>query len=196
MHGRTLAACLLVCLLAAPLLAEEARILRYPSIHEEFVAFVHAGDIWRAPVDGGTARRLTSHRGVELTPRISPDGKWVAYSAEYSGTRQVYVIPAEGGAPKQLTFYNDVGAMPPRGGFDYWIQGWSPDGKILVRMNRTPWGPYVPAATSWSIPRAASSDRCRSPSVAARRCRLTARSPRLHLLRSRVPHLEASHGGP
>jgi len=51
------------------------------------------------------------------------------------------VIPAGGGEPKQLTFYNDVGIMPPRGGFDYWIQGWSPDGKILVRMNRTPWGP-------------------------------------------------------
>ncbi len=64
----------------------------------------------------------------------------MAYSAQYSGSRQVYVIPTAGGQPKQLTFYNDVGVMPPRGGFDYWIQGWSPEGKILVRMNRTPWG--------------------------------------------------------
>jgi tricorn protease len=118
----------------------EARLLRYPSIHRDFVVFVYAGDLWRAPSAGGRAWRLTSHDGVELTPKISPDGEWVAYSAEYSGTRQVYVIPAEGGEPKQLTFYNDVGAMPPRGGFDYWIQGWRKDGKILVRMNRTPHG--------------------------------------------------------
>jgi tricorn protease len=139
---------LLTILLAAPstvgLAAEDepdkARLLRYPSIHRDFVVFVYAGDLWRAPSAGGRAWRLTSHTGVELTPKISPDGEWIAYSAEYSGTRQVYVIPAGGGEPKQLTFYNDVGAMPPRGGFDYWIQGWRPDGKILVRMNRTPFG--------------------------------------------------------
>lgn len=118
----------------------EARLLRYPAIHGDFVVFVYAGDVWRAPSAGGRAYRLTSHRGVELTPKISPDGRWIAYSAEYSGSRQVYVMPAEGGSPRQLTFYNDVGVMPPRGGFDYWIQGFRPDGKILVRMNRTPWG--------------------------------------------------------
>jgi tricorn protease len=118
----------------------QGRLLRYPSIHGDFVVFTYAGDVWRAPSAGGRAWRLTSHPGDELTPKISPDGEWVAYSAEYSGTRQVYVVPAGGGEPRQLTFYNDVGAMPPRGGFDYWIQGWSADGRILVRMNRTPWG--------------------------------------------------------
>jgi tricorn protease len=119
----------------------EARLLRYPTIHEDFVVFVYGGDLWRVPVEGGRAFRLTSHEGTELTPKISPGGEWVAFSGEYSGTRQVYVMPSMGGVPKQLTFYNDVGAMPPRGGFDYWVQGWCPDGKILVRMNRTPWGP-------------------------------------------------------
>ena len=119
----------------------EARLLRYPSIHRDFVVFVYGGDIWRVPVEGGRAFRLTSHAGTELTPKISPDGEWVAFSGEYSGSRQVHVMPAAGGEPKQLTFYNDVGSMPPRGGFDYWVQGWCPDGKILVRMNRTPWGP-------------------------------------------------------
>ncbi|MGD8377472.1 MAG: PDZ domain-containing protein, partial [Acidobacteriota bacterium] len=126
--------------LICPAVAGEARILRYPAIHDDFVVFVHGDDLWRAPSEGGTAMRLTSHDGVELTPKISPDGRWVAFSAEYSGTRQVYVMPSDGGEPRQLTFYNDVGQMPPRGGFDYWVQGWSPDGKILVRMNRTPWG--------------------------------------------------------
>lgn len=131
----------LLVLIGSPVAADgEARLLRYPTIHRDFVVFVYAGDLWRAASDGGQAWRLTSHDGSELTPKISPDGRWVAYSAQYGGTRQVYVIPAAGGEPKQLTFYNDVGAMPPRGGFDYWIQGWSADGKILVRMNRTPWG--------------------------------------------------------
>ena len=116
------------------------RLLGYPDIHGDFVVFVHGGDIWRAPSAGGLARRLTSHEGLELTPKISHDGNSIAYTAEYSGSRQVYVIPSEGGAPRQLTYYTDVGPMPPRGGFDNWIQGWTPDGRILVRMNRTPWG--------------------------------------------------------
>ncbi len=118
----------------------EARLLRFPDIHGDFVVFVYAGDIWRAPVSGGPALRLTTHEGVELFPKISPDGRWIAYSAEYTASRQVYVMPAWGGAPRQLTYYTDVGVMPPRGGWDYWVMGWTPEGKILVRMNRTPWG--------------------------------------------------------
>jgi tricorn protease len=131
------AAAILPAVAAAP---SEARLLRFPDIHDDFVVFVYAGDIWRVPSTGGSARRLTSHDGVELVPKISPDGKWIAYTAEYSGSRQVYMMPSQGGRPRQLTFYTDVGSMPPRGGFDYWIQGWTPGGKILVRMNRVPWG--------------------------------------------------------
>lgn len=119
--------------------SDEARLLRFPHIHGDFVVFVYGGDLWRAPSLGGEARQLTSHPGQELFPKISPDGRLIAFSAEYSGSRQVYVMPAEGGQAKQLTFYNDVGDMPPRGGFDYWVLGWAPDGKILVRMNRAPW---------------------------------------------------------
>ena len=119
---------------------EPPRPLRFPDINEDFVVFAYAGDIWRAPTAGGEARRLTAHPGLELFPKISPDGRLVAFSGEYSGARQVYVVPAEGGTPRQLTYYTDVGVMPPRGGWDYWIQGWTPDGKILVRCNRTPWG--------------------------------------------------------
>jgi tricorn protease len=117
----------------------EARLLRYPDVWGDFVVFTYAGDLWRAPVTGGPALRLTTHAGQEIFPKISPDGKWIAFSAEYAGTRQVYVMPSWGGEPKQLTFYNDVGPMPPRGGFDDWVMGWTKDGKILVRMNRVPW---------------------------------------------------------
>lgn len=118
----------------------DARLLRFPDIHRDFVVFVYAGDLWRAPSNGGPAWRLTAHAGTELFPKISPDGAWIAFSAEYTGTRQVYVMPSWGGPPRQLTYYNDVGPMPPRGGWDNWILGWTAEGKILVRMNRTPWG--------------------------------------------------------
>ena len=120
---------------------DDARILRFPDVNKDLLVFVYAGDIWSVPVKGGEAKRLTSHKGFELFPKISPDGKWIAFSAEYSGSRQVYVMPSTGGIPKQLTFYNDVGVMPPRGGFDYQIMDWTPDSqKILFRGNRTPWG--------------------------------------------------------
>ncbi|RMG48558.1 MAG: protease [Acidobacteria bacterium] len=119
----------------------EARLLRFADIHGDRVAFVYAGDIWVAPSEGGEARRLTSDPGLELFPKFSPDGRLIAFSAEYDGTRQVYVIPAEGGAPRQLTFYNDVGPLPPRGGFDYRVLDWTPDGEfVVVRANRLPWG--------------------------------------------------------
>jgi tricorn protease len=136
---------LALALAVAPLAAAqesgppEGRLLRFPDIHRDTVVFVYGGDIWQASASGGAARRLTSHAGLELFPKISPDGRWIAFSAEYTGSRQVYVMPAWGGQPKQLTFYNDVGPMPPRGGWDNWILGWTPQGKILVRMNRVPW---------------------------------------------------------
>ena len=117
------------------------RLLRFPDVHGDRVAFVYAGDIFVASTSGGTARQLTAHEGQELFPKFSPDGKWIAYSAEYSGTRQVYVMPSEGGTPRQLTYHNDVGSMPPRGGFDHQVLGWTPDGSsILFRANRLPWG--------------------------------------------------------
>lgn len=117
----------------------EARLLRFPDARGDAVVFVYAGDIWRAPLAGGPAFRLTAHPGLELFPKLSPDGKWIAFSAEYTGTRQVWLMPAWGGTPRQLTFATDVGPMPPRGGWDNWVLGWTKDGKVLVRMNRVPW---------------------------------------------------------
>ncbi len=127
-------------LAAAPAAADTTRLLRFPDIHGERVVFVYAGDLYTAPLAGGVAFRLTSHPGQELYPKFSPDGQWIAFSAEYSGTRQVHVIPAGGGEPRQLTWYNDVGPMPPRGGTDYRVLDWHPDGRhVAVRANRTPW---------------------------------------------------------
>lgn len=131
----------LLILFASPLSADSTRLLRFPDIHDEQVTFVYAGDIYLASTRGGVARRLTSDPGFEVFPKFSPDGSRIAFSAEYNGTRQVYVMPSNGGKPRQLTWYNDVGVMPPRGGFDYRVLDWTPDGKhIMVRANRLPWG--------------------------------------------------------
>ncbi len=119
---------------------DDVRLLRFPDINNNLVTFVYAGDIWTVNSNGGEARRLTSHDGLELFPKISPDGKWIAFSGEYSGSRQVFVIPSAGGVPKQLTWYNSVGVMPPRGGWDDAVLDWTPDSKqILIRANRTPY---------------------------------------------------------
>ncbi|MHC1778349.1 MAG: PDZ domain-containing protein [Lentimicrobium sp.] len=120
---------------------DDARLLRFPDINKNLVAFAYAGDIWTVDATGGNARRLTSHEGIELFPKISPDGKWIAFSAEYSGSRQVYVMPSEGGSPKQLTYYNSVGVMPPRGGWDNVVLDWTPDSKqVMFRSARTEFG--------------------------------------------------------
>jgi len=140
-----LLAVLLLLAVAGPASAqEETRLLRFPHINGDNVVFTYAGDLYTVPLSGGEARRLTSHEGREVFPRYSPDGRWIAFSGEYAGTRQVYVIPSTGGTPRQLTFYPDVGPMPPRGGFDDLIMDWTPDGsKILIRANRTPFGERV-----------------------------------------------------
>jgi tricorn protease len=128
-----------------------ARLLRFPDIHGDLIAFVYAGDIWTVPARGGTARRLTSHPGLELFPKISPDGRLIAFSGEYNGTRQIFVISVDGGEPRQLTYRNDVGALPPRGGWDNRVLGWTPDGKyVAFRANRVPYSdrlgrPYLVA---------------------------------------------------
>ncbi len=129
----------------APAADGEARLLRFPHIQGDKVAFVYGGDIWTTSAQGGTARRLTSFdEGFELFPRISPDGEWIAFSGEYTGSRQIYVVPYDGGVPRQLTYYPDVGTMPPRGGYDNLPIDWAPDGKrLLIRTNRTPYGQRV-----------------------------------------------------
>ena len=122
------------------------RLLRQPDIHGDTVAFVYAGDIWLASSKGGDARRLTSGDGMEYFPKFSPDGKWIAFTGDYSGSRQVFVISVDGGQPRQLTFYNDVGALPPRGGIDNRVLDWTVDGKsILFNPHRLPWSDRMPA---------------------------------------------------
>lgn len=119
---------------------EPTKLLRFPDLHGDQVVFTYAGDLWLAPSAGGTARRLTSHPGAELFAKFSPDGRWIAFTGQYDGDEQVYVVSAEGGVPKQLTFYPAQGPLPPRWGYDNQVHGWSPDGSaILFRSLRDGW---------------------------------------------------------
>lgn len=128
---------LAVALGAAPARAQEyppTKLLRFPDIHGDAVVFTYGGDLWRAGAAGGTAARLTAHPGVELFAKFSPDGRWIAFTGQYDGDEQVYVIPAAGGEPRQLTFYPARGPLTPRNGYDNQVMGWTPDGRaVLVR---------------------------------------------------------------
>ena len=119
---------LVIALLAmVPLMAQEGTLLlREPTLTNNAVAFVYANDIWKAPLTGGTAQRLTSGLGNESDPKFSKDGQWIAFTAEYDGNSDVYLIPASGGTPKRITFHPSMDE----------VQGWTPEGNILFRSTR------------------------------------------------------------
>jgi len=117
--------------------AEEARLLRFPDIHKDRIIFVYAGDLWLVGAEGGIARRLTSHLGSELFPKFSPDGKMIAFTGQYDGNTDVYIIPAQGGEPKRLTYRPGFENQADRFGFDDMVLDWHPDGeRILFRSWR------------------------------------------------------------
>jgi tricorn protease len=132
---------------AAPA-GEEARLLRFPDVHGETIAFSHGGDLWTVPTAGGVARRLSSGEGLEIFPRFSPDGQWIAFTGHYDGSSDVYAVPATGGEPRRLTWY-PARENTDRMGFDNMVIGWTPDGKILFRGQRNPIGGFV--GEPWTV---------------------------------------------
>jgi tricorn protease len=117
--------------------ATAAKLLRFPNVWHDRIVFSYAGDLWTVGTQGGTAIRLTSNPGLELFGKFSPDGRHIAFTGQYGGDEQVYVIPADGGAPKQLTFYPAPGPLADRWGYDNQVYGWTPDGSaILFRSAR------------------------------------------------------------
>jgi len=118
-------------------LAEEGRLMRFPDIRKDKIVFVYAGDLWLVPSEGGIARRLTTHQGLELVPKFSPDGQWIAFTGQYDGATDVYLIPAQGGEPKRLTFCPSFENTSERHGFDDMVLGWHPDNqRVLFRSWR------------------------------------------------------------
>ena len=108
---------------------------RFPAIHGDTIVFTAEGDLWRAPVSGGIAQRLTTHPGTESHAAISPDGTMVAFSAEYEGPTEVYTMPLAGGLPVRQTF---------EGGRAI-VAGWAPGAQVLYA---TEWFSTLP---NWQL---------------------------------------------
>ncbi|HEY7090221.1 MAG TPA: hypothetical protein VH518_19140, partial [Tepidisphaeraceae bacterium] len=119
---------LALAFLGAKLSAGELGYYRQPTIAGDQIAFTAEGDLWKVSTAGGLAVRLTSHPASESFAHFSPDGKWIAFTADYEGNSDIYVMSANGGEPVRLTFH------PSR---EECI-GWTPDGKfILFRVRRS-----------------------------------------------------------
>jgi len=120
---------LVVCLLAfvqSAAAAGRTGYYRFPAIHGGTIVFTSEGDLWTVDARGGTARRLTSHAGMENYPAIAPDGQTLAFSAQYEGPTEVYTMPLAGGLPVRRTFAGQ-GAT---------VVGWTPDGKVLYASQK------------------------------------------------------------
>jgi tricorn protease len=113
---------MLVLMGSAVRAAEDAPLLvRQPTLSKTTIVFVYGGYLWSVPREGGEARQLTTG-GHEGFPLFSPDGRSIAFTGQYDGNTDVYVMPAEGGAPRRLTWHpgQDV------------AMGWTPDGKRVL----------------------------------------------------------------
>ena len=129
---------LLLAGMASTTQADEARLLRFPATNGQEIVFSYAGDLYKAPLAGGEAQRLTSHIGYEMFARFSPDGKHIAFTGEYDGNREVYLIPNKGGEPQRLTYTSTNGRddLGDRMGPNNIVMTWTRDGKGIVYRNR------------------------------------------------------------
>lgn len=99
---------------------------RHPTIHGNTIVFVAEGDLWRTDLDGGLARRLTTHLEEETHPAIGPEGRRIAFSASYEGPSEIYVMPIDGGLPVRLTYAGEEAR----------VVGWTPGGEILYATRK------------------------------------------------------------
>jgi tricorn protease len=101
---------------------KDTKMLTQPAVSSTRIAFVYANDLWVADIDGTNARQITTHKGREINPVFSPDGKWIAFSGQYDGNTDVYMVSAEGGIPERLTWhpYTDQ------------VRGFTPDGEAVL----------------------------------------------------------------
>lgn len=138
MMKRTLLTFSFVLFILSMLKAEEARLLRFPATNGEQLVFSYAGDLYSVDITGGTARKLTSHEGYEMFPRFSPDGTQIAFTGQYDGNTEVFLINAEGGIPKRLTYTATLSRddIADRMGPNNIVMCWTPDGKNIVYRSR------------------------------------------------------------
>ncbi len=134
-----------ILLVTAPLTASRAALPRFPQPFGDRIVFVANGNLWSVPKSGGTAVRLTSAPGQDMFPRVSPDGKWIAYTEASKAGTDIWVIPAAGGAAQRLTFHP---ATEPgtggRHGPDNMVVTWTPDSRNVVYLSkRDQWNGWI-----------------------------------------------------
>ena len=125
--------------------ADEARLLRFPALHGNQVVFTYAGDLYTVPVQGGVARRLTSDpKGFEMFAHFSPDGKTLAFTGQYDGNTEVYVMPSEGGEPRRLTHTATLERddVSDRMGPNNIVMAWKDNDTVVYRSRRNHWNPF------------------------------------------------------
>ncbi|QDP00676.1 S41 family peptidase [Thalassotalea sp. PS06] len=121
---KSIALCLLALTSGASVAAAADQKLGYfssPSLHNDAIVFTAEGDLWQSNINEGVAKRLTTHESPELMASISPDGKYIAYTANYAGTYEAYLMPINGGTPTRLTYENARVR----------VQGWTQDGEVI-----------------------------------------------------------------
>jgi tricorn protease len=123
---------------------QETRLLRFPAIHGNQLVFSYAGDLYTVSSKGGTARKLTSDTGYETFARFSPDGKQIAFTAQYDGNTEVYRMPSEGGIPRRLTFSAtlDRDDISDRMGPNNIVMGWKGSNQIIYRSRGGEWNDF------------------------------------------------------
>jgi len=104
----------------------DTRLMEQPAISQDHIAFIYANDLWVANADGTQPRRLTISEGIESRPQFSPDGKIIAFSAQYDGNTDVFTVPVEGGVPTSLTWHP----------FADLVEGFTPDGKAVLFLSQ------------------------------------------------------------
>src|SRR6202171_1593724 len=119
----------------------QVKLLRHPTYAKGKVAFSYLGDIWVASENGADVQRLTDNKARDIYPRFSPDGNWIAFSSNREGNYDVYVIPAAGGKPRQLTFHSA----------DDNVVGWSTDGKKVLFQSSRAKGVFPSIATLFEV---------------------------------------------
>lgn len=117
---------------------DEARLMRFPTIHKNQVVFSYAGDIYTVETTGGIARKLTNDVGYEMFAKFSPDGKHIAFTAQYDGNTEVYLIPSQGGEPKRLTYTATLSRddISDRMGPNNIVIGWKDNNTIIYRSRK------------------------------------------------------------
>ena len=123
----------------------EARLMRFPAIHDNQVVFSYAGNLYTVDANGGTARKLTSSPGYEMFARFSPDGKNIAFTGQYDGNTEVYVMPSQGGDPKRVTYTATIGRddVSDRMGPNNIVMTWKDNEHIVYRSRCESFNAFV-----------------------------------------------------